>query len=635
MSVVSASPTPHDSPRPLDLPACRAAAKSVRASPYWRQVRNVVRPHGAAIHRARPPLALLLYAAARDGRLVWRTAGEFAVLEPPIARMPDWAASEAGRTWLARLDRWWEMVVYLGVPFVLMVLAVPIAFVPVVGLAAAAVLILLAVAFVVAQMTLGLLRSLRHFRVSPDDSARGFHWTMTLCHVTDPAHVDRLLRAALDRSRELAAAHVRPDVADGSHVMMCLERGITAPAAREAAATAPSVVRADPDRSGVLVVRDGNLFRPPDPDAQRPIRAVPLILAAFVVMVAVEAMFVADAEMSACRAVQDCAGRPATWLDALFWLLSRTVFQDHDLVAATWFAQWLGFVMPPVGLVVVTSLVVAGRRHARYIRRRRDLRYQHLRTTFDGSIRVLVLVVLDVERDAIIRAAADAGGPRAQPDTASEHAIFRLGRLGKVELLLAQATQGTVTPSSMMLTANDLIEELRPDYVVLAGICFGLWSRELDGGDQDLGDVVVSEYVQNVDHRRITTEHGVERTLWRGERVQATRALLTAFRAATHEWTGPRINVGTVLSANVLSDSAVFRADLRREFPEASAGEMELTGLYAAAANHRCGWIMAKGISDWGTGGLTDETRRAAAEAAAAFIIRAITSPALPSSPNR
>jgi nucleoside phosphorylase len=492
------------------------------------------------------------------------------------------------------------------------------------------VLILLALVWLLAQLTVGLLRALRHFRVTPDGSARGFHWTMTLCHVAEPARMDRLLRAAFDRSRALAAAHVRPDVADGTHVLMCLERGITTVAAREATATVPSVVHADPDPSGVLVIRDGGRFRAPDPEAQRPISFVPLLLATVTMAVAANAVFVADAEKAACRTAQDCAGRPATWLDAVSWLLSRMVFQDHGLVAATSLARSLGFLMPLLGLVVVLCLGVAGRRQIRYTRRRRELRYQHLRTAFEGSARVLVLVVLDVERDAVIQAVAEAGGPGAKPDTAGGHAIFRLGRLGEIEVILAQATQGTVTPAAMMLTANHLIEELQPDHVVLAGICFGLWSRELDGGDQELGDVVVSEYVQNVDHRRVTTDRGVERTLWRGERVQATRTLLTTFRAATHGWTGPRVHVGTVLSANVLSDSATFRGDLRREFPEASAGEMELTGLYAAAANHGCGWIMAKGISDWGAGGLTDDARRAAANAAAAFAVRAITLGTLP-----
>jgi nucleoside phosphorylase len=630
MGVVPASPAPHDPSHPLDLRACREAARSVRASPYWRQVRDVVRPREVSIHRSRPPLALMLYAAARDGRLVWRAADEFAVLEPPIARMRDWARGDAGRTWLARLDRWWEMLVWLGTPLLLIVLAVPTAFIPVVGLAAAMLLLLLATVFVTAQMIVGLLRGLLHLRVPRVENARDFHWTVTLCHVADPTRVDRLFRAALNRSKALAAAHVRPDVADGTHVVTCPERGITTAAARAAAATAPSVVRADPDRSGVLVVRDGGDFRPPDPDAQRPFGFVPLLLACVAVTVAVEAAFLADAEREACRDTLDCTRRPATWLDAAAWLLSRMVFQDRDRVAATLFGQWLGFLMPFLSIVVVLCLVVAGRRRVRYTRKRRELRYQHLRTTVAGSVRLLVLVVLDIEREAVINAVAEAGGSRAAPDTTGGHAIFRLGRLGQTEIILAQATQGTVTPAAMMLTANRLIEQLRPDYVVLSGICFGLWSRELDGGEQELGDVVVSAYVQNVDHRRVSTEGGVERTLWRGERVQATRELLSAFRAATHGWEGPRVHVGTVLSANVLSDSAAFRADLRREFPEASAGEMELTGLYAAAANDGCGWIMAKGISDWGAGGLTDDTRRAASGAAAAFIVHAITYGTLP-----
>ena len=39
---------------------------------------------------------------------------------------------------------------------------------------------------------------------------------------------------------------------------------------------------------------------------------------------------------------------------------------------------------------------------------------------------------------------------------------------------------------------------------------------------------------------------------------------------------------------------------------------------------------MVKGIADWGTGELTDDTRRAASEAAATFIVHALTVGALP-----
>jgi nucleoside phosphorylase len=115
----------------------------------------------------------------------------------------------------------------------------------------------------------------------------------------------------------------------------------------------------------------------------------------------------------------------------------------------------------------------------------------------------------------------------------------------------------------------------------------------------------------------------------------ATRAspLLLALKAATRGWTGRPVQFGAVLSGNTLVSSATLRASLRRQFPEAAAGEMELTGVHVATAGRRSGWIMVKGISDWGTGELTDDTRRQASEAAAAFIVHALTVGTLPVPP--
>jgi nucleoside phosphorylase len=101
----------------------------------------------------------------------------------------------------------------------------------------------------------------------------------------------------------------------------------------------------------------------------------------------------------------------------------------------------------------------------------------------------------------------------------------------------------------------------------------------------------------------------------------------------TRGWTGRPVQFGAVLSGNTLVSSATLRASLRRQFPEAAAGEMELTGVYVATAGRRSGWIMVKGISDWGTGELTDDTRQQASEAAAAFIVHALTVGTLPVPP--
>ncbi|PRX15875.1 5'-methylthioadenosine/S-adenosylhomocysteine nucleosidase family protein [Actinoplanes italicus] len=630
---MSASSAKQNPPFEPDLAACRAAARAVRATALWPQVRDAVRPPGVGIHRSRPPLGLLLYAAARDGRLVWRSADEFALLEPPIARGREWAGSDAGRTWLGRMDRWWDHLVFGVPPLLLLALSVPTSLVPRVGVLLALLLICTALLYIVAQMSLGLIpRSLKRMRGTSEDTARGLHWTVVLIHLTDPAKADRLLRAALDRSQHLTRANIRPDVAEGTHALMCLERAITTEEARQAVSAAPSATGSGPDQTGVRVVLDGGGFVPPDPGAHRPISFIPVLLIGTALVVGVAGLLTADAEAAACATAGDCADRPATWIDAMTWLAYRMVLDDAGLIPATTRARVFGWLMLPLGLVVLLCLVIAGRRQASTFRKRQERTYAHLETTINRRIRVLVLTVLDIERDAVISAVTAENGRRAEPDTLGGYPIFRLGRLGDqgTEVLVAQSAQGIVTPASMMLTTERLIPVVQPDYVILAGICFGLWSRRYDDGEQELGDVVVSEYVQNVDHRKVTDEDGSERIIWRGERVQASTPLLLAFKAATHGWTGRRVHFGSVLSGSTLVSSAALRADLHREFEEASAGEMELTGVYVATAGRRSGWIMVKGISDWGTGELTDDTRRPAAAAAAAFVVHALTVGTLP-----
>jgi len=549
------------------------------------------------------------------------------MVEPPTARGREWAGSVAGRTWLGRLDRWWDQLVFGVPPFLLVAASVPAAFVPLVGPRVALLLVGIALLYILTQMTFGLIpRSIKRIWGTSDDSIHGLHWTVVLCHLTDPAKADRLLRAALDRSQYLTNASIRPDVADGTHALMCLERAITTVQTRQAVAAAPSTTGAGPDRSGVHVVFDGGGFTPPRPEAHRPISFIPVLLTGTALAVAVVAMLVANAEAAACATAQDCASQPATWADATRWLLSRMVLNDAGLTPASAEAQLFGFLMVPLCLTVFLCLVVAGQRHVSYARSRREIRYDRMRAPVAQRIRVLVLTQLDIERDAVINAVTATNGRQAEPDTLDGYPIFRLGRLGDqgTEVLLAQSTQGIVTPAAMMLTAERLIAAAQPDYVILAGICFGLWSREHDGGAQGLGDIVVSEVLQNIDHRKVTDEDG-ELTIWRGERVQASTPLLLAFKAATPGWTGRPVHFGTVLSGNTLVCNATLRAELRRQFPEASAGEVELTGAYTATAGRRTGWIMVNGISDWGTGELTDDTRQQASEAAAAFIVHALT----------
>ena len=89
------------------------------------------------------------------------------------------------------------------------------------------------------------------------------------------------------------------------------------------------------------------------------------------------------------------------------------------------------------------------------------------------------------------------------------------------------------------------------------------------------------------------------------------------------------MHVGTVLTGNTLVDSEQAVGRLRRDFPDAIAGEMEGAGVYEAATlDDKPDWIMVKAISDWGyrkTGGDQQLTARNAA----VFVVHVIAGGAL------
>ena len=79
---------------------CRATAQSVREAEHGREAVDLIRPRGPlGVLRGRGPLPLLLYVAARDGRLIWRGPDSVALLQPPGP------AKRSSITWPARSRR--------------------------------------------------------------------------------------------------------------------------------------------------------------------------------------------------------------------------------------------------------------------------------------------------------------------------------------------------------------------------------------------------------------------------------------------------------------------------------------------------------------------------------------------------
>src|SRR5262249_51525260 len=79
------------------------------------------------------------------------------------------------------------------------------------------------------------------------------------------------------------------------------------------------------------------------------------------------------------------------------------------------------------------------------------------------------------------------------------------------------------------------------------------------------------------------------------------------------------LHFGPVLSGEKVVDDPSFKAALFEEYPAAIGGEMEGTGLWAAAARARKEWIVIKGICDWADGKKHDGFHAMAAAAAASL----------------
>jgi nucleoside phosphorylase len=611
------------------LTEARRAAAAIRAAALGRQAAATLRPRVVGVVRSRAPLPLLLYVAARDGLVVTQDGGGFAVLRRPAVHGPD-RSGGYGLRLLRCLDRNWEFVV-LTVPAASGLLVAGFAaLIPaarIVGLVAA-----LAVLVWVAACLTGSLIVVQLGWVArlgaPSTSGRGraaewlpgYHWSVPLVHQPDPERVDELLRLLTDRLVALVQADVRAAVAGTARVdrpqvtetLVVITTGVSTAAARGAIAESLLAIPDYPGAGDVIVLASpGRLERVP----RRPVTGGGFLLIyalGLAVALAVCASFVAETEAAACRP-SACAGRPATYALALRWLLQRMLFTDPPgLSPGTARSVVLGWLISLASGMLVLVAVVAARQELARNRRTVQEHDETLNAIVDTG-RVLILVVSAVERDAVLDAVRLQVGRRAVTDTSGERTVHRLGTVAGTELMLAQAgEQGTATAAGMLISADRVIKQCRPDFVMLAGICYGLRPDE----GQRIGDIVVARRVQGLDQRR-ATDALARPTIYRGVNVGVSPLLLDRFQAAQTTWSGARVHIGTVLSGNLLVDSEKVIALLRTDFPDAIAGEMEGAGVHEASTlDTRPDWIMVKGISDWGYHKSDRDQRRAAANAA-------------------
>ena len=329
-------------PAPLADRRSRALARRIRAAPNGRAAHAALRPRGVVgPWRSRAPLWAVLLLADRDGRLV-RDGDQVALRESRLEDVPP------GRSPWHVVDRWWDVLCFTAPPLLLAV-AVVVALVGgrapaarVVGLAAVGGALLW-----VALLLLGALLRLMYRLVPrrPVEMASGqlqtLNPTVTLLHA-----------ATADGATELIARAVEA----GPGPLLVLVDAITDAVPER---HGPSGLRIDPlPEVPLLVAR-----RPADPPPRVPTapgqlrdRDAALMLGATVVMVAFLAVWVAEAERGACGL--DCDGHPASYGDAVYWLLSRLLGGDPDgLGVSSGFGRYVGVLMTFFGLYVLVYIV--------------------------------------------------------------------------------------------------------------------------------------------------------------------------------------------------------------------------------------------------------------------------------------
>lgn len=571
-----------------------------------------------------------LYLAARAGWLVWRSADDFALLEPPLRYHP--AGRSGIAVWLPTINRWWAVLSLMVFWLIGLLAALVFALIPATRLAAELLVLLIFLA-VGLEMTVVVLRGFwwlarilepsqwKRDRTVADPYFAG-SWSVLLWHIGDPRHAQGIVATLSEHVEKLNQRTASPVDAAAGNPLLVRERGITTSDARAAIrGIAAAVSLGSKDSQILLIGGSGGRGRFPIPDL-RPPGGVLLFSLAIAVILFLDASFVADAERTAC-ATRTCATRPATYSRALYWAFDQLFFTNPPgMVPASMQARVVG---PEIRLFSVVLFGLIGVTLFRY----RTWYKKEVRKLGDaartalGKTTTLILVANQTERDAVISSFQKAtDGRPVHRQFLGQHTFFDLGVLSATRVLLAQSEQGIESPRAMTLTADYLITRCQPDYVILAGICFGLWEEE------NLGDVVVSTQLRNLNWKKVVeTVPGMPDEFIRSDRVQPG-VLLDRCRAAEMDWTEPKVHFGVILSENVLVDSAGYRRYLKEIEPDAAGGEMEGAGVYAAAAKNRVEWIIIKGISDWGQN-KTSEFRAMAAESAAEFVAHVIKTGAL------
>ena len=253
---------------------------------------------------------------------------------------------------------------------------------------------------------------------------------------------------------------------------------------------------------------------------------------------------------------------------------------------------------------------------------------------------VVVLVTVNSNESEAVLGAFVAPGAVPKLTQRNNRSYQDLGRHGDFRVIHTICEMGAVGPGAALIRVTRAIDDWKPAVVIGVGIAFGAKPDE-----QKFGDVLVAKQIESYEAQRVGAKGKV---VLRGDRVTASAVWLNRLRQVNEgqrhagrtkprtadAW--PEVHFGLILSGEKLVDDLDFRDSLQSlAKDQAKGGEMEGSGIYAAAAEGNTHWMLVKAISDWADGSKAGSTpaqkleaeavQRQAAANAARFVWSALT----------
>jgi nucleoside phosphorylase len=204
--------------------------------------------------------------------------------------------------------------------------------------------------------------------------------------------------------------------------------------------------------------------------------------------------------------------------------------------------------------------------------------------------KILIVTATLTELRILLKVTDDKGIERSR-FTSGKHTYFVLSQLGKNDVYIFRTEMGSVGSTGSILSINDAISTINPDYVIMAGIAFGLKKSK-----QNLGDILVSRQLWSSEQAKITDVGRISR----GDKITASGLLLDRFSTSSLDWKKTKVDFGLIVSGEKLVNSKQLIKELLESEPEAIGGEMEGTGLMSVCQSVQKEWILIKSICDWG-----------------------------------